>query len=714
MDFLIVLKHLAAFLLGGLVLVQALVVGYGVLRPLRRRWGAPGSDGPSVAIALALGLGLLSHGLWLVAAIGSLTGINLFRHWVMCASFAATLIVFRPACRDMWLAFRTRWKRDFKSLVTVPSYQPVLIFAFGLFVMFRLFVLAVAPSFLYDILEYHEPIVRHILRVGSLTPIEGIAYSKMPWGAHMLYAWASLIIGDLAPSALRVMNVWLALCAAFLVAVGIGKWRLGMAFRFIAAAVFLLHPMTQFLLYDAYVGMAQTVFVTAGLICIIRALRLPNRLDPALAMVFMGFALSCKYPVAGVALMPVLILSACMLPPESLPVFLGRRNFFTRMAGWVLLGGMIAGAVYGPWALRGLIIGDSFFPPVSGRWIGEAASDQHAALEHFMRASHAVEFPPGMGFINRLGGNVSDVGWWIFLAILLAVAVPSVERRTRFTGGVIVLGYLVWCFAPRGESRFLAPLLGGMAIVSVGIARDATRRWFGSMGYLILVPLVAWTLLNFFIQTREIFQSARASQPYGALIRRTALSDYPVNQFRRGMLGEVTGDFFFALENTCGPGDNILMLYEARAAMAPPYASARINTVFDPSPLWQLLQTDAGSNPETTLDKLRESGYTIIAINEVELARLLGAYPALESYDDEDLQALNKKINQREAPFLDRLAFRRYYPPHFYFSNDSENLLQTQARLDALAQELWQRPGPYTENIGPARLMIRRIASPKN
>ncbi len=709
MDFLITLKHLTAFLLGGLIVAQALVIGYGVLSPLRRRWGPPGSDGPSVAIALTLGLGLLSHGLWLLSAVGSLTGLNLFRTWMLWVSFAATLIIFRRACRDMWLALSARWKRDFKNLVTVPAYQPVLIFTIAIFVLFRLCTLAVVPSSFYDILEYHEPIVRQILGTGSLAPIEGIAYSKMPWGAHLLYAWASLIIGDLAPSALRVMNVWLALCAAFLVAVGIGKWRLGMAFRFLAAGVFLIHPITQTLLYDAYVGMAQTVFVTAGLICVIRALRLPNRLDPILAMTFMGFALGCKYPVAGVALMPVLILSACMLPREALPAFLRRRNHFIRIAGWMLLGGMIAGAAYSPWALRGLIIGDSFFPPVSGRWIGEAPTPQHAALEDFMRTSHAIEFPPGEGFIQRLGGNVSDVGWWIFLAVLLAAAVPSVERRTRFVGGVVLLGYLVWCLAPRGESRFLAPLLGGMAIVSVGIARDATRRWFGTAGYLILIPLAAWTLLNFFIQTREILSPGA----YGAIIRRTALSDYPVTQFRRGMMGEVTGDFYNTLQHSCQPGDKVLMLYEARAAMVPPETSVRINTVFDPSPLWLLLQNDAQADPEAILEKLRLSGYTIIAINEAELARLLGAYPANAAYTDKNFQNLNKFISQGNAPSLERLAFKQYYPPHYYFSRDSQDLLQTQSRLEALMQDLWQHPGPYSESIGPARLMIRRIATPK-
>ncbi|MFW6287044.1 MAG: hypothetical protein ACOC29_03785, partial [Candidatus Sumerlaeota bacterium] len=221
----------------------------------------------------------------MLAALGNISGWNFFQPWLAWLSLPLSVLLPLIHGRRLAGALRRRMKGALDALIAMPIWVSPVVLFLGAFLLFRFFVFAASPSYQYDILEYHEPIVRHILQEGDLTPVEGIAYSKMPWGAHLLYAWGTLFIGDLVPSPHKLINVWLGLAAAFVVSVGMAKWRLGLAFRLLAAGIFLAHPLTEMLLSDAYVGMAQALYVTAAAIFLLRAIRLPNRLDPVLAAV---------------------------------------------------------------------------------------------------------------------------------------------------------------------------------------------------------------------------------------------------------------------------------------------------------------------------------------------------------------------------------------------------------------------------------------------
>ncbi|MFW6303829.1 MAG: hypothetical protein ACOC2L_04335 [Candidatus Sumerlaeota bacterium] len=705
----IVLQHLVAFLLGSLVLVHALLLGYPLLDCLGRRRGTGKSHPPSLTLSVAFGLGVLSLVLWSLGALGALLGWNFFRAWIAWLALALTCLLLLPLNRKLIQVLSRRLRDSAEAIFTMPLWISPVIFIIGAFILFRLFIFAVSPSYQYDILEYHEPIVRQILAEGTLAPVDGIAYSKMPWGAHLLYAWGGLFIGDLAPSPLKIMNIWLGLVAALTVSAGMARWRIAAPYRLLAMGIFLMHPLTEILLADAYVGVAQTLYVTTAAVFLIRAMRVPNRIDPILAAITLGFALGCKYTVAGVAIIPLLAVFAFVLPKPSLPRWLGQRNVFIRWIGAMVFGGMIVGLSYGPWALRGLVIGDSFFPPITDRWIGKAPSTEHLALESFMRDSHAVDFPPDASFLHRFRGNIDDAGWILFLTILLAAALPSIDRRTRALAFTFILGYAVWNLAPRGESRFLAPLLGVLVIVGVAVARDATRKWFGTIGCLVLIPVGVWSMNYFLHQTRFVLMPVNSPQPQGALMRHAALDDFPLSIFYGGLMGRVNADLFSAVRSATADEDRVLMIYEARAAIVPEPAKNRINTVFDPSPLWQILRSDDGREPARVLERLREEGYTLLVVNEVELGRLLMTYPATPARDDAGFSPLLDRVAAKERPYLDLLSFKQYYPPYYYFSHSPQEREAILQRLEQFMRYLWDQPGTYSEKLGPARLMVRRI-----
>ena len=132
------------------------------------------------------------------------------------------------------------------------------------------------------------------------------------------------------------------------------------------------------------------------------------------------------------------------------------------------------------------------------------------------------------------------------------------------------------------------------------------------------------------------------------------------------------------------------------------------NTVFDRSPLWETLRGPVGDNPQSVMGELRRRGLTHLAVNEVELARLLWTYPAAEAFDDPAFMPVRSQpVEGSFNPAL--LEFRRYYPP-FYCRGAGAPSSGTDERLDRFLAHARAEGLVWEEALGAARLWVARIA----
>ena len=683
-------------LAAALAALLALLLGYSVLTPLQKRWGLGGAPSdppgrPSLILSLALGWGLLSHFVWLLAAIGSATGVNLFSRWTPLLVFAACLLLSRNQAREIVLelaersrllsAAATSWTAGRWRLVLPPA-----LVLLGLVVL-RLFATALTPSYQYDVLEYHLPAVHALIRTGSFASAEGNAYLQMPQGAESLYAFTSLLEGGVGHFAPKLLNLCLALTTLALMDLLLRMFRVGSPLRLLAMLLLLAHPISFKMLADAYVDAGTAMFATAALVCWARSVRRPNRLDPLLAAVFLGFAFSCKYPVLGVAVLPFLVFLAPLTPPESLPLGRGSRSI-PALAGSMALLGLVAGVVYAPWLLRALVCFHSPFPPLTLPWFGATDEGTHA-IQTCMARYHQSISPFSREYLGSVVSRLPVAG---VLLALPAVSYAFLRRAGPLRRGLALFalaGYLVWNTAPNAEDRFLAPLLPAMVALAVAAVSDLGRR-VAPAGILAAGALGLWA-------AALVFSQAAAAFHYG--IPQVASGVASPESFLEKTSGSVTAQFFRAINDTAArqAGPRVLLLYEARAAALDPAIPVVSNTVFDRCPLWELLRSEKGGDPRWVLEELRRSGITLLAVNEAELARLLGAYPAQAAREDAQYRFVAAgKVQGSFNPRL--LAFRRYYPPFACFGA-SQTTADTEKRLDRFLEYVRSEHRPVWETV---------------
>ena len=263
-----------------------------------------------------------------------------------------------------------------------------------------------------------------------------------------------------------------------------------------------------------------------------------------------------------------------------------------------------------------------------------------------MAASHRPRNVASFETLVRARRRSNQIGTLLFIAAILYLLWPrGVDVRRRGLALYAVAGYAVWATSAYAPQRYLAPVvpafiaLGAVRRVGPRSALRATRPMGGGhrsgrVGALAHGRSGAHGL-------------ACRLGPHG-LGRRTA-SRLPQRQ-----LG-LTGRFFAALNRlppqTTSDGstypNHILMLYEARAAAMLPETRDRVtvNTVFDPCLLWTLMHDPRCDDPEQIVMMLthnlvkRGFWYSYIAVNEVELARLIATFPVLSDRRSRDWKA---------------------------------------------------------------------------
>jgi hypothetical protein len=743
--------------------VAALLAGRAALLRAEGRWGPPGEA--SLTLALALGWGLLSHAALLLGAVHSATGLVLLRPgvaWFLVV--LAALLGGRGAVR--LLSGRVRqWAVAWRAR-PVATVVAVLILAA---VLLPRLVVSWSPSFLYDVLEYHLPEARWAVATGGFAPMPGNAYSLMPQGAEALFAFGALLAGEGAPRIVHFYVVLTMLLAAAAVAreLGVAPWL-----RVLAILMLLAHPIALRVQADAYVDMAPALYATAALLCWLRARRVPNRLDPILAGVFLGFVFSAKYPAVGVAVLPFLAILAPTFPRAALPGWIAKRPAWARGLLAVAMLGAITGLVYLPWLVRALLADHSPFPPLTVPWLGRAAvsaagvgsaavsaagvgsaavsaagvgsaavsanaSAEELALRSFMVWAHRTEWPLAAAYVKALWGHRTDLGEWLALAVAILAVAPRVGTKFRAPALWVLAGYAVWNCTQDKIDRFLMPLLPAAAVLAVGVVsllRPLAARlgsWLAlppesplqgllpRLWVLAALPLALWAGERAYFETLEIVRpwpGEETSVLHAAYL--TGLGLQSREAFVERTLGTATGRLFNELNRSMAytvvqrGAARALFVYEARVGAVTPPAQAVANTVFDPSPLWFLLRGERGGDPAWVLEQLRARGFTHLLVNETELARLLATYPAREIWGDAGrgiptapaYLAARKQLLPAHPMDGHWLAFRRYYPPHFYFAPGGDTAA-TEARLDRFLDYLHRERPPVWEPAVPGARM---------
>ncbi len=704
-----------SFLACALVPMTGLLLGHGILRGLRGRWGLDGE--PSLVLSLALGWGVMSWIGWLVAGLGTFFLRDFFQPLTAWIVLAAALLLCRKDIGLLLKAFRRRFRLTGQTLVygylgAARYLMPLGWILLGL-VLLRLVLTALTPSFLYDVLEYHLPAMRQLMDAGSFAPITANAYTEMPQAVETLYAWAGLFEGGV--HAAKITNLFLALTTVLLLNAMLRKWLVPASLRFLAVLLFLLHPVTYKLLADAYVGMGSAMFATAAVVCWLRACRLPNRLDPLLGAVFMAFALSVKYPVMGVAVIPFFLCMLAWQPTAAMVPALARRPVWLCVPGSLAAGVVVLVVAYAPWLLRGFIYGRSPFPPLTMPWFGEGMD---APIRACMAWYHRPLSPMSAEFWSQVLTRLpAKAGFPLVLATVGLAVSPASDRRRRGLGAFLIVGMLFWSSAPNAEDRFLAPLLPGLAAALVLVIHDI-YRWQPIAARLLKIALIFWIGILLFSQSVGALQQGFFRMGLGMMER---------EEFFEKQIGPVSAEFFQAIENSARDWvekykatPKIMMLYEARAAAFDRRYQLRCNTVFNYDAFWTWLygkdgvaylaaktQAEPISNAQI-LYALQMDGFSHFVINEVELARLLDTYPAIEAHDD----PLYRRIQAQPrmgAIHPPMLQVRHFYPPVFYAAG-KDDARKYFNRLDSFIAYMREQNAPiHEQNIGGCRMLVFEI-----
>ena len=448
------LTHLRGALLVALVPGLALLWGYSILRPLQSRLEP--AERTSLALSLALGWGLVSLFVWLMAAVGSTSHLNLFKPFAAFAVVALSAILLIRQLISLKNEVIGRLSAAINSLPPSATHPFSLLGAASLFIVLMfvitpLFFTALTPSFFYDVLEYHLPDAAHVIATGSLSPIPGNAYSAMPQGVEMLFAFGRLLEGGVTDFAPKLVHFYLGLSVVLLLLALLREFGIPLLLRLFAAIVFLCHPISFKLLMDAYIDMGPALFATAAILCFLRSCRAAKKgnLYLPLAALFTGLALSCKYPALGMVVAPFLLILAPMAlfqRDKSVPI--------PRFLITLISLGVLVVAAYSPWLIRALVYEHTPFPPLTQAWFASQADPGHAAIRAFMSQAHRPELPVTPAYWSSALHRIPVPGTLLVIGALFALLAPRSDRRRRALGAFALFGYLVWCTPPRRSRSF--------------------------------------------------------------------------------------------------------------------------------------------------------------------------------------------------------------------------------------------------------------------
>lgn len=496
---------------------------------------------------------------------------------------------------------------------------------------------ALTPPISYDALEYHVGVIPHFFEAGRVTPIPHVFYSAQPIATEMLYTLGAVIEGTPWGSAPGLVG-WVLMLAT-----------VGMLARALALAgtprvvtpwlvlLFMSTPVVFKLFLDRFTDLTGAFFVLAGLNFI-----LPNKnadsdsigiRSALMAGLMAGAAVSSKWTNAGTsALMLAFAISLRSLVAERRSQTLV-RNLLAFGAG--------ALAIVLPWAAWvGARTGNPFAPFLAGAFPSGSWSEEQ--LDFLLNTHHPLAMTSAAYWSNlygriaslQIGPPVMTLTAVIALFILARAREPEAKVRLEdespllFTLGGLLLGVvgglLLWGRLRFAADRFLAPIFAAEIVLLGAAVGIAVRVYLGSrteeprgnsQANAPMLAAIAFAAVCFFYWPGRLAIVKDARYWDRALGRETA------DEFLRRGLGETAR--FFEAANALPENARIMAIGEARR-----YYFRRpvtLATVFDIHPIRTII--DENSTPEMIAERLRALGYTHLAVNEYETARLLDFHP---------------------------------------------------------------------------------------
>jgi len=375
------------------------------------------------AIETALGLTILAHALFALGALGLLNRVS-----VLLLIAAVHVLGFR-----VW--------RDGK-------WQPGLALALA-----PAFVLALYPPTAFDETLYHLPYARAFARTGAIPFLPELRYPIFPQLAEMLSTGMLLLAGDVATHLVQLLATLVT--AAILISWG---GRSG----WVAAAIFLGHPIVFHLAGTAYVEPVLTLFATAAVYSLERWRETQDRKWLILLGVFAGSAAAVKY-------LGLFILAAVLVP------------LIPRWRG-LLLASAAALAVLLPWYGRLVLETGNplfpFYPEIFGPnpWFPDPAVPGE-------RLAAYLRFPWDVLFNRGAVGNQPPFSPVLLLGLPLLVYGFFRKPQVRTVLGIALAYSLSFLILPP-DSRYMTAAL---PLVSLALAVILSRKeWV--LAALLLLP----------------------------------------------------------------------------------------------------------------------------------------------------------------------------------------------------------------------------------
>ncbi len=570
-------------------------------------------------LEMALGLGVLSLGLFALAASGFFARAPVLVFLVLIGYWG------RGGLRPLLSFARARVPVYLKD----PAALALLLLPAAI-----VFWAALAPPHQYDSLVYHMELPALYAKAGRFVRPDYLLYAQFPQNAELLFGLGILFGSNVLSQLFSCLALVLSLALV---------WREGGRLGGRTAAVwacFLLGTHTAVLLLSSisYVEPLAMLWTTAAVLSFLRHDEGEGTPWLVLAAIFTGLALGSKY-YAGItaAILGLLLLVRPILGGTGR----GGARLFLLYAGITTL-------VFSPWLVKNAVeIGDPFFPflyrvfpSVQTGWQGRAAESYFRVLTEyghadvlkdflslpFLLVSDSSKFGRGMDVLGNLGW---DLTLWLFP---LAALASARDRRLRVLC-VFLGGYLAAWFSTGVVFRFLVAAAPLFALASglgaarfweeIGRGKSASRVVFAAAA-----AVLAATHLLLFGFVRQVFGDASvmlgARSGRDFLMRR--LGYYPCAAFAREHLGA---------------NDKILLMGEQRSYYVDQPHEA--TTLFAPN-RYRVL-ANAANSPAQLAGRLWEAGFSAVLEVPGEEKRLgQDIKPALTARGRRNMEGLKSRI----------------------------------------------------------------------
>jgi hypothetical protein len=543
---------------------------------------------------------------------------------------------------------------------------------------------AFTPPINYDALEYHVGVIPHFFEIRRIAPIPHVFYTAQPIATEMLYTLGAVLESTPWGIAPGLVGWFL-----FIATIAIMSRALAAA-RTPAIAVpwlillFISAPIVFKIQLDRFTDLTGAFFLLAGF-CFARenAAAAPAR-SALMTGLMAGAAISSKWTNAGTtALILALVLLAGDLNLKSVARDCAAfaAGIFIVMLSWLAWVGVSTGNPFAPF-LAGIFHSAAWTPDQL-----DFLLDTHGPLSMlspdfwlnlYRRLSSLALTPPI--FIAAILAWLAIAARWrrdhpreqlraaqrdIALAIALALG--------------IVAGFLLWGRLRFAADRFLTPLIAA-EILLLGASIGVLARSFHNAPAIDIseaqsaIPAKnASSLAAIAVAVIAIFYwPVQLSRVKDAQYWNVALGRETPNEFLRRGLGETAK--FFEAANALPPDSRILAIGEARRYYFRPRVT--LASVFDIHPIRTLI--DSRSTPEQIAHGLRSLGYTHLAVNEYESARLLDFHPPPILEQNE--QFMDSRSQGRAGPDERARAYAAFARDYAGHSEFGVNPLSPEAR----------------------------------